>query len=321
MRETSTTSGMAINAAVSTSRAPSPNPTSRAAKEQPTPSVRTPPGNPSSTDRGQPGDDAHRNAAPVGGSLLDGYNGLLLILSASLDDMEGARIATGNRLFAFEEKGMKGTPEAERLRRTVKTLLALEEEATKDLERAMKNHPYAPWVASAKGIGLKQAARLLAALGNVAARPNLGKLRQYAGHGDPKRSHVRKENVRIEMDVEGGEHVYLPFSPTAKMRTRMVAKSCIVQRCKPCAARARAEKLRIQSETGKALNDIKLPWTAPASDCTCAQSHPYRHVYDRERMKWADRDTSDGHKDNHALRVVGKKILKGLWRWAHQTSV
>lgn len=40
---------------------------------------------------------------------------------------------------------------------------------------------------------------------------------------------------------------------------------------------------------------------------------PYREVYDQARASWADRDTSDGHKHNHALRLVAKAILKDIF--------
>jgi len=40
---------------------------------------------------------------------------------------------------------------------------------------------------------------------------------------------------------------------------------------------------------------------------------PYREVYDQARASWADRDTSDGHKHNHALRLVAKAILRDIF--------
>ena len=48
----------------------------------------------------------------------------------------------------------------------------------------------------------------------------------------------------------------------------------------------------------------------------CAIKHresPYREVYDKARESWEDRDTSDGHKHNHALRRVAKEFLKDLY--------
>jgi hypothetical protein len=151
----------------------------------------------------------------------------------------------------------------------VALLEGLERQATRALEKAMKAHPLGPWVARTKGIGLKQAARMIAAIGDpiwngAAGRPRRGpaELWQFAGHGDPARSKLRK-----------GQPV--EHSPTAKMRVHLVAVSCMKQR-----------------------------------------ESPYRAVYDHERLKWADRDVSDGHRHNHALRVVGKEILKDLFNEA-----
>lgn len=210
-------------------------------------------------------DQAHRVAAP--------HDALLLILADALDDLERVRIATDNRIRSLAQvKGLEDSPESKRLAQLRDGIAALEHNATLDLQRAMRAHPLGPWVKRTVGVGAKQAARLLAAIGDPAERPNPAKLWQYAGHGDPARSKLRK-----------GQPV--EHNPTAKMRTRLIASSCI------------------------------------------KQSHsPYRAVYDREREKWADRDTTDLHKHNHALRVVGKAMLLDLWREArnlrgdHRTS-
>jgi hypothetical protein len=125
----------------------------------------------------------------------------------------------------------------------------------------MRAHPL--WTAfgkDVKGVGEKQFARLLAAIGDPADRPNVAKLWQYAGHGDPLRS------KRVK-GVQG-----LPFSPTAKMRLHLIAESCMKQR-----------------------------------------DSQYRVVYDTAKAAWAERDTSDMHKHNHALRIVGKALLRDLW--------
>lgn len=65
----------------------------------------------------------------------------------------------------------------------------------------------------------------------------------------------------------------------------------------------------------------KSNWNAEARKRTwlianCAIKHresPYRADYDRAREAWADRDTSDGHKHNHALRIVSKAFLRDLF--------
>lgn len=66
---------------------------------------------------------------------------------------------------------------------------------------------------------------------------------------------------------------------------------------------------------------VKSNWNAAAkmrarlcAESCIKQSHsPYRADYDRARANWADRDTSDMHKHNHALHVVAKSILRDLY--------
>jgi hypothetical protein len=123
----------------------------------------------------------------------------------------------------------------------------------------MRMHPLAAFVKQTRGLGEKQAARLLAAIGDPAARENPAKLWQYAGHGDPARSRKRKGQV-------------VEFNPTAKMRVHLCAESML--------------------RSGN------------------------REVYDAARAAWADRDTTDGHKHNHALRLVGKRLLLDMWKAA-----
>jgi hypothetical protein len=57
-----------------------------------------------------------------------------------------------------------------------------------------------------------------------------------------------------------------------------------------------------------------------AESCIKQAHSPYRAVYDRERAKWAERDTSDLHKHTHALRVVAKEIAKDLFLEARRVS-
>jgi hypothetical protein len=193
------------------------------------------------------------------------HDALLLILADAVDDLERVRIATDNRIRSLiQVKGLEDSPERRRLEQLRDGIAALEHAATRDLQRAMRAHPLGSWVKRTIGVGEKQAARLLAAIGDPADRPNPAKLWQYAGHGDPARSKLRK-----------GQPV--EHNPIAKMRTRLIANSCIKQ-----------------------------------------MRSPYRAVYDRERVRWTDRDTTDLHKHNHALRVVGKAMLLDLWREARE---
>lgn len=193
------------------------------------------------------------------------HDALLLILADALDDLERTRITTQNRLRSLGQvKGLEDSREARTMQLIAETLAEMEHKATLDLQRAMRAHPLGPWVKRTVGIGEKQGARLIAAIGDPAARSMPSQLWQYCGHGAPSK---RKR----------GEKTF--WNPTAKMRLHLIAESCMKQR-----------------------------------------TSPYRAVYDEARMDWATRDTSDGHKHNHALRMVGKAILLDLWREARKEN-
>src|SRR4051812_17548773 len=92
--------------------------------------------------------------------------------SRSSDDLERVRIATENRLRALrDEKGFADSPEARMLEALVEQLRSLEDGGTLNLRRAMRAHPLGPWVKRTVGIGEKQAARLLAAIGDPTTYP------------------------------------------------------------------------------------------------------------------------------------------------------
>lgn len=199
------------------------------------------------------------NVMRVGGN----HDALLLVLADALDDLERVRIATQNRVRSLDQvKGLADTRESRTMQTVVDTLAALERTATLDLQRAMRAHPLGPWVKATNGIGEKQAARLLASIGNPADRKMPSQLWQFCGHGAPSK---RQRGVKTF------------WNPTAKMRLHLVAESCM--KCR---------------------------------------TSPYRAVYDEARMDWAARDVSDGHKHNHALRMVGKAVLLDLWKEAHR---
>lgn len=212
-----------------------------------------------------------------GGAVLDNQtssapadprDALLLILADQLDDIEKIRIAGANRIFALREvKGLGDTKAEQKLVGYVEMWEQAEHQAILDLQRAMRAHPLGKWVKGTVGLGEKQAARLIAAIGDplwnhAEDRPRRGpaELWAYCGYAPGQK---RTKGVR---DNWNGE---------AKMRARLCAESCIKHR-----------------------------------------HSPYREVYDDARASWEDKETSDLHKHNHALRRVAKAILKDLWRAA-----
>jgi hypothetical protein len=95
-----------------------------------------------------------------------------------LDDLEGVRTANENRLRQLtrsaedadgEVRGFGMTeedPAVAQLAALVSSLGQLEHAAVLDLQRAVRKHPMGPWIKAQRGIGEKQGARLLAAIGD-----------------------------------------------------------------------------------------------------------------------------------------------------------
>lgn len=242
--------------------------------------------------------DAH--GAPAGGAnsptisrdaatpnSVPGWSGdaLIAVFADALDDLERTRIATENRVRALRQiKNMEGSPEEARLLGMVEAIGKLEHQAELDLGRAVRKHPLGPWIKATVGIGEKQGARLLAAIGDPYLRT--------VPVGDSDEVELVERTVS-QLWAYTGFHVLdgaaakrrkgtkANWSNTAKMRARLVAESCMKQR-----------------------------------------HSPYRATYDAGREKYAGRVDAAGaplsllHQHNMALRLVAKEVLKDLWREA-----
>lgn len=283
---------------------------------------------------------------------------LLALLADALDDIERTRIANENRLRQLtrdeadsdgEERGFGLTldqPQVAALADVVEALGKLEHRSTLNLQRAVRKHPLGPWVKATVGVGEKQGARLLAAIGDpywntLYNRPRLvselwaycglhvlpvahtsGEI-QAAGGGGGKQGDPGHEGVDSHREIAGvaptrarGQRAN--WSTVAKKRAWLIAESCKKQRCAPC-----------RDLDGKHAND-----------CTCS---PYRVLYDEGRTKYADAvhqapcrrcgpkgnpaeigsALSAGHQEARALRLVMKAILRDLWaesKRIHETA-
>lgn len=118
---------------------------------------------------------AREDMAPAPVSLLDPA---LSFAADILDDIERVRTANENRLrqmtrsvedkdgevrgFGYDESH----PDVARLAAMVETFKKVEHEATLSLQRKMRKHPLGAWVKAQRGVGEKQGARLLAAIGD-----------------------------------------------------------------------------------------------------------------------------------------------------------
>lgn len=253
-----------------------------------------------STDDGHRTSDTHQAAAAVGDSQQDGAkavttpvarsprpaDALLAIYADALDDFERVRIATENRLRSLAQvKGLDDTPEAERMAATADALAALEHGVELELKRAMRAHPLGPWVKRAKGVGEKQAARLLAAIGDPTTRANPAQLWAYCGYAPGQK---RRKGVKSN------------WSTVAKSRAYLIAEAAVkagVRKGEGCDDEDGydvAHRYAI-SDLGQCYLDRRT---------RTAETHA--------------EDWTPGHRHNDALRYVAKRVLRNLWREARR---
>ncbi len=245
------------------------------------------------------------------------FDPALDLFALCLDDLEKTRIANANRLAQLVrgEPDSDGVvrgfavspddPQARRLQSIVDGLAALEHEAELNLKRAFRAHPLFPWAKALRGVGEKQAARLLSAVGDPYIRPEMvlpdesirpagprtvSALWAYCGYhvidGEAPR---RRRGARSN------------WSQSAKTRAYLIAMSCLKQLVKPC------------HTTDEGAQHVE--------GCRCS---PFRLVYDKRRAHTATThpEWPPIRSHNDAIRVMTKAILKDLWRAArlHHTG-
>ncbi|MEV7770473.1 hypothetical protein [Kitasatospora sp. NPDC086791] len=259
---------------------------------------------------------------------------LLALLADVLDDLERTRIANENRLRQLtrdaedadgELRGFGLTtdvPQVAVVADLVDALGKLEHQASLSLQRAVRKHPLGPWVKATVGVGEKQGARLIAAIGDpywntLHDRPRLvSELWAYcglhvlpaAGHvlhgtheklaggggkqGDPdhSRSGIHSTPAGVAPTRTRGQRAN--WSTAAKMRAYLVAESCIKQTRSP---------YRAVYDAGRAK------YAEAVHEVECRQCGPSGNP---ARVGTA---ISAGHQHARAMRLVMKEILKDLW--------
>jgi hypothetical protein len=275
---------------------------------------------------------------------------LLALAADVLDDLEKVRIANENRLRQLtrseedsdgETRGFgldEAHPDVARLAALVGMLAEAEHKATLNLQRVMRKHPLGPWLAAQKGIGEKQGARLLAAIGDPYVRPEIvredgtvessrprkvSELWAYCGyHVVPVGQwllDLQAGDAGGELNGSGPGHVangtqgsfagvapkrqrgqHANWSATAKMRAFLIAEKCV--------------------QSGKGSNTTYYQVYAAARAKYADAVHAAECPRCGPKGKPAQPDTplSDGHKHARALRAVAKEILKQLWREARR---
>jgi len=226
-----------------------------------------------------------------------------------VDDLEKVKIANQNRLRTLTMDGEHGQgltldhPDVKRLADIVAALDAAEHQAVLNLQRVMRKHPLGEFVKNSKGIGEKQAARLLASIrdpywNDLHNRPRkLRELYRFCGMdvvGTGAQDVVGNQvsvGAGVAPSKQRGERVH--WSPDARMRLWLIASKCVM----------------------------------------VGQGGPYRAVYDEGRIKYADAvhaqeckrcgpkgkpaeagsPLSAGHQNARAIRLIAKAILRDLW--------
>jgi len=238
---------------------------------------------------------------------------LLAILADAVDDLERVKTATDNRVRSLQQvKGLTGTPEEMQMLALADSISASEAMAVKELVRAMKDHPLGPWVKSMKGVGEKQAARLLAAIGDPYWHP----------------VHERPRRVS-ELIALCGYHVVDGESPRhrkgVKSNWNNVARSrlfVIVESCMKSGIRTvDGEKVGI-TPYGELYLAARAKYADAVHEHQC-QNHkkpPARSngCGTQANPEWGAPGSPlrDGHVDMRARRIVAKQILKDMWKEA-----
>jgi hypothetical protein len=276
----------------------------------------------------------------------------LHISAELLDDIERSRVANENRLRQLtraavdsdgEERGFglsDSHPVVVRVAALVEGLQKLEAEAISNLQKIMKAHPLGPWVKAQPGVGEKQMARLLAAIGDPYIRPEVEK----GGVVQPSRPRTVSE-----LWAYSGMHVWdLPVDGHEPLDAQTPTADNIAH---TSSANNQASNGHTSDDAQIAIAGIapfrqrgtRINWSEDArkrvrliaNSCIKQPNGTvWRDAYVAGRAKYANAvhklpckrcgpagkpapigsELSAGHKDARARRLVAKGILKELWR-------
>lgn len=233
----------------------------------------------------------------------------LALAADVVDDLERVKIANQNRLRTLTAQDEYGHgmsvdhPDVKRLAALVKALEDAEHQATLNLARVMRHHPLGEWVKNSKGVGEKQAARLLASIGD----PYWNDL-----HNRPRR--LRELYAFCGMSVVGA------------------AAQSICESQGSVSGGAAPTKQRGEQVTWNPDARMRL-WLIASKTVMVGHGGPYRQVYDEGRLKYADAvhaeeckrcgpkgkpaqigsPLSAAHQHARAIRLIAKAILRDLW--------
>lgn len=264
----------------------------------------------------------------------------ITFLAETLNDLEDLRKATGNRVWQLEHGDYAGLDASVAIA-LGSDLEAVEASVVKQLEKAMRRHPLGMWMQSpdTRGVGLKQGARLLAAVGNpywncLDQRPRRGPAELWAycgfhvlpasqtfsdihassvgGHPLTGTDHGTSE---IHRTLVGAGQLLLPDD-----QTRNDSHEGAVVGVAPRRAKGKRANWSSQARS--------RAWLVATSCVKQPAGTRYRDIYDNGRAKYADAvhqttcaqcsakpgdPLRPGHQHARALRLIAKAVLKDVF--------
>lgn len=222
---------------------------------------------------------------------------MLRFKAEMFQDLEAVRIATENRRRQLTRQGVDADgiergfnlpefhPDVLELDDRLAELRNSEHQAGLDLDRRLRAHPMYSWIKQAPGVGIRQAARLLASIGDpywndLHKRPRLvSELWSYCGYGDAEKQ-VRRRGQKGN------------WSHEARMRGYLVAVSIVKTNKGPYR--------RVYDLAREKYADAK-------HERPCVRCGPSGHP--------AAEGTplSAGHQHARALRATIKEVLRDMW--------
>lgn len=253
---------------------------------------------------------------------------LLALAADVLDDLERVRIANENRLRQLTRVGLDADglqrgfglstdhPDVARLSALVGALVRAEHDAELNLKRMVRAHRLGPWIQGTVGVGEKQGARLLAAIGDpywndLHGRPRtVSELWAYCGY------HVLKVPAGhtthdTHLCIAGGDSVSARQPGTAAPTTRAGGSNATTSHggfdtqqvragggqggsdpgYTPGVTHAAAAGVAATRTRGSRVNwspTAKKRAYLVAESCIKQRTSPYRAVYEDGRAKYAD---------------------------------
>jgi hypothetical protein len=271
---------------------------------------------------------------------------LLGLAAVTLDDVEHTMLASQNRLRQLLDTSERGFgltemhPDVIRLASLVGQLEDTYGDATKNLQRIMRQHPLFEWSATKPGIGEKQFARLLAAIGDpywndATNEPRrVSQLWAYCGyhvifpdsHATPETQSASAvgSNSPADQPANDTQYRFVSGSNHPGDQEPFDTQSASVVGVAPVRRRG------MQSNWS---GEAKMRAYLCAESCIRQAHSPYRAVYDAARVKYAEAlhqvpcvrcgpaghpaqvgsELNLGHKHARGLRAVSKAILRDLW--------